>query len=199
MQNTQDPPEFEDGLQLSSRELLNMSLASLVFYLFIATILFYFFHEGGLIESFDSGFTVWSELLIGAGAGIGSAGIVVLLASNPPIKSALDDFAIFRIISKTDFSWRDRIQISFFAGVGEELLFRGAIQPLIGIWLTSVIFIAIHGYISFKSAGHILFTVLLFGLSMMLGYLFMFVGLIAAMTAHAVYDLLMLWWVNFRD
>lgn len=172
-----------------------MSLASLVFYLFVATILFYFFHEGGLVEAFDSEFATWLQLLAGAGAGILSAGVIIFFSSVSPMKDVLDDFAIFRIISRTEFSWSDRIQISFFAGVGEELLFRGAIQPLIGIWFTSLIFIAIHGYISFKSAGHILFTVLLFGLSMMLGYLFMFVGLIAAMTAHAVYDFMMLWWV----
>lgn len=82
--------------------------------------------------------------------------------------------------------------------MGEELLFRGAIQPLIGIWFTSLIFIAIHGYIGFRSFGQALFTLLLFGLSMLLGWLFMVIGLVAAMTAHAVYDLLMLWWVSAR-
>lgn len=176
-----------------------MSLASLVFYLFVATLLFYFFHDGGLIEAFDSEYSILIQLMIGTGAGIVSAGIIALFASNPPMKGALNDFAIFRIISKTEFSWPDKIQISFFAGVGEELLFRGAIQPLIGIWFTSLIFVAIHGYISFKSAGHILFTVLLFALSMMLGYLFMFVGLVSAMVAHAVYDLLMLWWSKYQN
>ncbi|MBK7566807.1 MAG: CPBP family intramembrane metalloprotease [Bacteroidetes bacterium] len=31
--------------------------------------------------------------------------------------------------------------LSFCAGVGEELLFRGAIQPWLGIWLTALLFI----------------------------------------------------------
>lgn len=172
-----------------------MSMASLVLYLTIATLLFWFFHDGDLFGAFDSEFSLTMQLLYGTGAGIASAGIIAFFSSVPPVKDALNDFSIFRILSRTKFSWPDRIQVSFFAGVGEELLFRGAIQPLIGIWLTSLIFIAIHGYIGFRSAGQILFTLLLFGLSMLLGWLFMAIGLIAAMTAHAVYDLLMLWWV----
>jgi len=199
LQNRTDPPEFEKGLDLSSRQLLNMSLASLVLYLSIATLLFWFFHDDGLFDAFDSEFSLGMQLLYGTGAGIASAGIIAFFSSVPPVKYALNNFSIFRILSNTKFSWSDRIQISFFAGVGEELLFRGAIQPLIGIWLTSLIFIAIHGYIGFRSAGQILFTLLLFGLSMLLGWLFMAIGLVAAMTAHAVYDVLMLWWVSARQ
>ena len=39
----------------------------------------------------------------------------------------------------------------------------------------------------------------MFGLSMGLGYLFEEAGLIAAMVAHAVYDLTMLKWMDGRD
>ena len=193
-----EKPEWNEemGLDMTGRELLGMSMASLVFYLLIATILFHFFHEGGLIDVITHGVAVGYQLLIGLGAGLAAAGIIIFFSTRRPVQPVLDDFTIFRMIKSTKFSRFDRIQVSFFAGVGEELLFRGAMQPLIGIWLTSLIFIAIHGYISFKSAGHVLFTVLLFGLSMMLGYLFEFAGLFAAMTAHAVYDLVMLEWVH---
>ncbi|HET8866603.1 MAG TPA: CPBP family glutamic-type intramembrane protease, partial [Gracilimonas sp.] len=71
-------------------------------------------------------------------------------------------------------------------------LFRGAIQPLLGNTLTSMIFISIHGYFKFRSPAHIFFGVLMFGLSFMLGLLFEHVGLISAMIAHTIYDLIML-------
>jgi uncharacterized protein len=186
----------EPGLELTGRQLLNMSAGSLVFYLFIATLLFYFFHDGGLFEVFMHGYSFGIQLLTGIVAGAAAAGIILIFSTRRPVGPVLDDFSIFRIIKKAKFTWFDRIQVSFFAGVGEELLFRGAIQPLIGVWLTSFIFIAIHGYISFRTTGHALFTILLFGLSMMLGYLYIYAGLVAAMVAHAVYDLLMLWWVS---
>jgi len=189
--------DSESGLNLTGRELLNMSAGSLVFYLFIATLLFYFFHDDGLFDAFTHGYSFGLQVLIGVLSGAAAAVIILFFSTRKPVAPILDDFTLFRIIKKTEFTWFDRTQVSLFAGVGEELLFRGAIQPLIGIWFTSLIFIAIHGYISFRSAGHILFTLLLFGLSMMLGYLFMYAGLVAAMTAHAVYDLLMLWWVKW--
>lgn len=189
----------EPGLELTGRQLLNMSAGSLVIYLFIATLLFYFFHDGGLFEVFMHGYSLGIQLLSGTIAGAASAAVIVIFSTRKPVGPVLDDFSIFRILKKTNFSWFDRVQVSIFAGVGEELLFRGAIQPLIGVWLTSIIFVAIHGYISFRTAGHILFTLLLFGLSMMLGYLYIHVGLVAAMAAHGVYDLLMLWWVKSVD
>ena len=193
-----DKPEWNEemGLNMTGRELFGMSMASLVFYLLIATILFYFFHEGGLIDIVTHGIGLGYQLLVGLGAGLAAAGIIIFFSTRRPVEPVLNDFTIFRMIKNTEFTLFDRIQISFFAGVGEELLFRGAMQPLIGIWFTSLIFIAIHGYISFKSLGHIVFTLMLFGLSMMLGYLFEFAGLFAAMTAHAVYDYVMLEWVN---
>ena len=78
-----------------------------------------------------------------------------------------------------------------------HIIILGAfIQPLLGIWITSIIFVGLHGYFKFKSAGHIIFGVLMFGLSMGLGYLFEEAGLIAAMVAHAVYDLTMLKWMD---
>lgn len=34
--------------------------------------------------------------------------------------------------------------MAFSAGVGEELIFRGALQPIFGVWLTSIVFVIIH-------------------------------------------------------
>jgi membrane protease YdiL (CAAX protease family) len=189
---------LEEGLNLNSRELLGMSLGSLVFYLFVSTMLYYFVIGESLFSLFFSGSPVWQQLVAGLGAGSLCALVILFFSTRPPMNRVLDDFVIFRIISRTRFSLFDKIQISFFAGLGEELLFRGTIQPLIGIWLTSVIFIAIHGYISIKSGGHVLFTLLLLGLSIVLGFLFELSGIIAAMTAHAVYDFIMLFWAARR-
>jgi uncharacterized protein len=186
----------EDGLNLTGRELLHMSAGSFILYLSIATLLFYFFHDEGLFQVFTQGHSFYLQLLIGLGAGAAAAGIIVFFSTRNPMGPVLEDFSIFKILKNSNFTWFDRVQISFFAGVGEEILFRGAVQPLAGIWLTSFIFIALHGYVSFKSAGHVLFTILLFGLSMMLGLLFEIFGLLSAITAHAVYDFLMLWWVK---
>ncbi len=184
------------GPELSTRNLLGMSLLSFLFYGFSGLMLVWLFHDGGLSDLFQHGYAFTTQLAIGILTGAGSALIIMNISSRQPVAGVLNDFGIFKIIANARFNNVDRVQISLFAGIGEEFLFRGALQPVIGIWLTSIIFVAIHGYFKFKSAGHILFGLMMFGLSMMLGYLFIYAGLVAAMAAHTVYDMVMLWWVK---
>lgn len=180
----------------SSRELLGLSLLSSALYLFLSLLVFHFFHEKGIDQAFQHGFFWFLQLLYGVAAGAGAAGVVQFVAGRPPVSEVLDDFYLVRMLARARFSAFDRIQLSLFAGAGEELLFRGALQPVLGIWLTSVIFVGIHGYFKFDSAGHLLFGGVMFGLSLLLGVLFEYVGLASAMAAHAVYDMIMLWWVT---
>ena len=86
--------------------------------------------------------------------------------------------------------WRP-LWISLAAGVGEELLFRGALQPHLGIWFTSALFALAHlrGYrirelnrtTARQLAG-------LFGASVALGALAHFGGLVTAIVFHVAMD-----------
>jgi membrane protease YdiL (CAAX protease family) len=195
--------EFDDDIGtgsptggLSGSRLLMLSILSASFYLFLALLIYHFLYEEGIAEAFAHGLPVTMQFLAGIIAGGLAAACVGFVIVREPVAGVLKDFYIVEAISKIRFNNFDRFQLSLFAGAGEELLFRGAIQPLLGIWITSIIFVGLHGYFKFKSAGHIVFGLLMFGLSVMLGYLFREAGLIAAMTAHAVYDLIMLKWMD---
>lgn len=185
-------PDTDDDSRVPSHNLLLLSLLSTLTYLIVALLLFRFVHQKSLLTAFDHGYTTSFQLLIGILSGAIAAGLIRFIIKRPTVADVLNDFYIVKIISKMKLTHFDRIQLSAFAGTGEELLFRGAIQPLLGIWITSAIFIGIHGYFKFTSIAHILFGVMMFSLSMMLGYLFEHAGLIAAMSAHAVYDVIML-------
>ncbi|HEX5133049.1 MAG TPA: CPBP family glutamic-type intramembrane protease [Candidatus Krumholzibacteria bacterium] len=78
------------------------------------------------------------------------------------------------------------------AGWGEELLFRGALQPIAGIWLTSAAFVLLHGALRHRNRGGAAFAAFLFAASSGLGWLAREQGLAAAMLAHAAYDLVVL-------
>ncbi len=173
-----------------------MSVISFLFYIILAFLIFHWFHEEDISGVFEHGYSVLEQIALGCLSGIATAVVIIFMASRSPVSQVLNDFYIYREISRIRFSPFDRVQLSLFAGAGEELLFRGAVQPLLGIWITSVIFVGIHGYFKFKSAGHLLFGALMFGLSMLLGLLFEHAGLISAMIAHALYDIAMLWWVD---
>lgn len=184
---------------IPSKNLLGLSLLSTLFYGVIAFLIFRYFHDTTLDQAFKHGTELFSQLAVGNILGIMSALIIYFLIQQSPIRQTLSDFYIFDAISKLRFNQFDRIQVSAFAGVGEELLFRGAIQPLLGNVITSFIFVGIHGYFKFKSVGHILFGLSMLGLSLMLGLLYEYIGLVAAMTAHAIYDMVMLQLVQQRN
>jgi hypothetical protein len=88
--------------------------------------------------------------------------------------------------------WHDIVLVSVSAGWGEELFFRGALQPLAGVWLTSAAFVLLHGVLRHRSGGGIAFAVFLYAASLGLGALAARAGLVAAMSAHAAYDLTVL-------
>ncbi|MBL3558928.1 MULTISPECIES: CPBP family intramembrane glutamic endopeptidase [Marinobacter] len=94
-----------------------------------------------------------------------------------------------------DYSWTVLIALSVFAGVGEELLFRGAIQGWLtqhvpdatAIVLASLVFGLVH-YLSFT------YFVLATGLGLVLGAVYALTdSLVLVMVWHAVYDMIALY------
>jgi uncharacterized protein len=82
----------------------------------------------------------------------------------------------------------DGVFISFCAGFGEELLFRAGFQYYLGIWPTSFIFVAIHGYFSIRTPRNSLYGLVVFPFILILSYLYEEFGLWFAIAAHFAYD-----------
>lgn len=80
---------------------------------------------------------------------------------------------------------------SFCASVGEEVLFRAGIQPLIGIWPAAFIFILLHGYINPSNINLTIYGIFMIIICSGFGYLFRFFGLTSSIIAHFVYDVSM--------
>jgi membrane protease YdiL (CAAX protease family) len=87
------------------------------------------------------------------------------------------------------------LTVSILAGVAEELLFRGVLQPLVGLPLASLIFGAVHvGGRNFVAYG-----VWAACIGALFGWLMVVTGgLLAPIVAHAVYDALALAYVRYR-
>lgn len=196
MTDYSDDPQTEE---LTRSTLLKLSLGSGLLWLIIGTIIIYFFQDLTIPEVFTNGAAIGNQLVAGFGAGIVFGLMAALLMMHPSMKIISEDYFIVKEIKKIDLKSFDIFQISIIAGITEEFLFRAAIQPLLGVWLTSLIFVAIHGYISFKSAAHITFALFVFLLSTVLGILLIYVGIISAMAAHAVYDIIVLYLVRNKD
>jgi uncharacterized protein len=73
--------------------------------------------------------------------------------------------------------------VSITAAVGEEIAFRGALQPVIGFWATAIVFSMTHIQYTLTPAAVIIFFV-----ALGLGWLRQHYNLYAAITAHFFYN-----------
>ena len=100
---------------------------------------------------------------------------------------------------KLDLSGLNPVWISLAAAIGEELLFRAALQPSLGVWLTSIIFLVTHTPVyQFRklNMATLVQAAGVFGASVALGFIYEYVGLLAAMMVHAALDVVGLYVVR---
>ncbi|MDX1652698.1 MAG: CPBP family intramembrane glutamic endopeptidase [Brumimicrobium sp.] len=112
---------------------------------------------------------------------------------------AVTQFPFFEEMSKRqeflfkelNLNWGDIIFMSFCAGFGEEVLFRAGIQTWLGPWLTSFVFVAVHGYFNPMSWKKSMTGIVLFPFILILSFAYESYGLWFCVGAHFSYDLLM--------
>ena len=92
------------------------------------------------------------------------------------------------LIGDLNLGWPEILFLSACAGIGEEILFRGAIQPMWGIWITAVVFIALHGYLNPKNWRLSVYGVFMCPVIAGMGYLYEELGIWAAISSHAIFD-----------
>jgi len=102
---------------------------------------------------------------------------------------------LLELMSRLDLDALNPLWIGLSAGIGEELLFRGALQPIVGIWWASFIFTLAHfrsGQFHSMNWQKLIYAASVFIAGLFLGYVFLEIGLIAAMVTHAVVDVVSL-------
>lgn len=101
--------------------------------------------------------------------------------------------------SRLDLQGWNPLWIVLSAGFGEELLFRGALQPLLGLWFTSILFVLVHARAYRFNTFSKRVLVQAFGLlvvSVALGLLAEYAGLVTAMIVHAAIDVVGLYTIR---
>lgn len=129
------------------------------------------------------------QLGIGVAYGLITALLALWVISRDFFKKEMKFY--HSVISQLDLNFASIIFLSLCAGIGEEIFFRAGMQPLLGLWLTSVIFVLLHGYLNPYN-----WRISIYGIAMVffiagIGYLFREVGLISAMAAHTVLDIVL--------
>jgi membrane protease YdiL (CAAX protease family) len=175
---------------IQKQHILRLALATIVVMPLIAVIIDKMSDTVDLSISIIGYQPLWQQIGVGLISGIIIAFLAQKLISSPILNKVNLQYA--RMLGNFKLSWSEIVFISVCAGVGEELLFRGAIQPLLGFVLTSMIFVAIHGYINpynWRLSVYGLFmTLAIMGLGLICNYF----GLIAPIIAHTIIDVYLL-------
>ncbi|MDT8304943.1 MAG: CPBP family intramembrane glutamic endopeptidase [Anaerolineae bacterium] len=105
-----------------------------------------------------------------------------LLAQANPVQAEVMDELSQLLLGNMDTVW-DWLLLAVAAGIGEEVLFRGALQPVLGIWLTSLLFAVIHTQYGLSIA-----TLLIFVVGFILGVMRQRYNTTVAILLHAAYN-----------
>ncbi|MBL4653510.1 MAG: CPBP family intramembrane metalloprotease [Flavobacteriales bacterium] len=163
----------------------------------IGIVIIELFQDTPTLEILETGMAWYYQLPLGITYGLITAWLGWQLIKLQLMNEVKNFYS--SIIRELNLNWIDVIFISFCAGVGEELLFRGGIQYWLGMYITSIIFVAIHGYLNPKdwkiSLYGIYLTIVMIGIS----YAFEKLGLISAMAAHFAIDVYLLGVISLKN
>lgn len=133
---------------------------------------------------------IWIQVLVGVILGVVTAKASWQIVELPIMANTKSFFG--SLIRPMKLTSSQIIFISICAGVGEELFFRGAVQPLLGIWVTSILFVLLHGYLNpfnLPLTYYGIYMVLVIGV---LGLMTEHLGILSAMIAHTLIDVILL-------
>jgi membrane protease YdiL (CAAX protease family) len=129
-------------------------------------------------------------IAFGLAISVPSVVVVFFVPLFSPLRRQLLD-----LVSRLDLHALNPLWISLSAGIGEELLFRGALQPVVGVWWASVIFMLAHfrsGQFHSMNWQKLIYAASVFIAGLFLAYVFLEIGLIAAIVTHATVDVVSL-------
>lgn len=131
-----------------------------------------------------------TQLLVGQVLALVAAGVSWVLfrvtANSASSARTIESYA------RLDLRGLNPLWISIAAAIGEEMLFRAALQPLLGVWIVSLLFLLTHVpvYRFRKLDGATLAQAAsVFAGSVVLGFVFDRVGLLASMLVHMWIDI----------
>ena len=168
---------------------LRQQLLTCAVFCALAGVIILLFHRKSHVSAFTAGLPLLFQTLLG----IAFAAVywVASMLGARFIASRRSTQQIAENYSRLDLSGLNPLWMALAAGLGEELLFRGALQPLLGIWITSVAFVLVHvrAYrLDALNKRVLLQSISIFAISVSLGYVAIYAGLLTAIMVHAGMD-----------
>ena len=180
---------------LTRKFVISFSIAAALFFLLLSWAITVFYRQQSFFALFADGKPLFEQIALGLLLGAELGLYVALVVGKVRAFSRLRGFlaGIMRRVSAKSY---DLILVALVAGLSEEVFFRATLQPMLGIWLTSVLFVLAHLGIGSFNWAKVTFGAFVFSMSLLFGFTYEQFGLVAAIAAHASYDLVFLFVVK---
>ena len=166
-----------------------LGLVTLIGFPIPAFIVLFYAEDWTLFDFFQLNQLNLKPIVLGLNLGIVYGFIAVLLLSTGLLRDEKSHQA--KLLQQLKLNSIDMLFLSLCAGLGEELLFRVGIQFYLGPLVTSIIFVALHGYYSLKNWRINLYGLLITPFILILAYNLEPMGLWFCIAAHFSYDMVM--------
>jgi len=175
----------------SGRKLiLGLATFTLVGFSFIGLVIIHFFVDQDPLEILKGHMTFGIQSIVGVVFGLLAAILAHFIISRKWMEEVQAKYA--GLIGPLKLGFWEILYISICAGIGEEVLFRGAIQPLLGVIFTAVVFVALHGYLNPKDARISVYGFFMVLVMIAMGVICDQIGIVSSMIAHTVIDIYLL-------
>lgn len=165
-----------------------MGWITLIGFPLLAIVLLNWFH-GSWQFIFTNGWPIYWQLVPGI-----VLGVLIGFSLRIMLKAVFMNKVSLRyadMVRDFGLSRQEFIFLSVCAGVGEEILFRGAFQTFFGIPITAVGFVAIHGYLNPRDWRIFLYGTVLSLIFIGVGYMMQEIGIYSCIVLHAIIDVIL--------
>jgi len=175
---------------MGKKTIFILALVTLVVFGGLGVFFIPYVREGELWSFMEGVEKLWIQVLIGVVFGIITAKAGWQIVELPLLQKTKAFFT--NIIRPLELTTLEIIFISICAGVGEELFFRGVLQPVLGIWVTAILFVLLHGYLNPFNIPMTYYGIYMVVVIGVMGLFTENFGIVTAMIAHTVIDYILL-------
>ena len=175
---------------ISKKAILILALATLVVFGGLGVIIIPYVRKMEFGEFLSGAEKYWLQITVGIVFGIITAKAGWQIVELPMLNKTKAFFS--GLIKPLRLDTTQIVFISLCAGVGEELFFRGAIQPMLGVWMTAILFVLLHGYLNPFNMSLTMYGIYMVLVIGVLGLMTEHFGILTAIVAHTLIDIILL-------
>jgi membrane protease YdiL (CAAX protease family) len=174
-----------------NRTTLYLGLGTLFIFGFGGFLIIEYLQDQNFLGMFLEGKEFSVQLIAGILIGLAGSGIAWFIISRKFFEKEKIFYA--QLVTGLNLDVWAILFLSLCAGIGEEIFFRAGIQPYLGVWWTSLLFVMLHGYLNPWNFRISMYGMVMVGIIAVFGYLFQHMGIFSAVSAHAVFDIVLFW------